>query len=95
VPKSQCEWKLHSTCINHTRACRYLIRECHIHTHTYQNYSRLSENNTLRVKSQSACENRPLPVEINLLRVEITLARVEITFVPVKITLRVEITHCV
>jgi hypothetical protein len=47
------------------------------------------ENHILRVKSHSACENRTLRVEINLLRVEITLVRVIITFVPVEITLRV------
>jgi hypothetical protein len=47
-------------------------------------------NATLRVKSNSACENRTLLVVINLVRVEITLVCVGITFVPVEITLRVE-----
>jgi hypothetical protein len=62
--------------------------ECHIHTYTCQNYSRVTGNHTLRVKSHSACVNRTLRVEINLVCVGIT-------FVPVEITLRVEITLCV
>jgi hypothetical protein len=53
----------------------------HIHTHTCQNYSRVSGNRTLRL-------------EVNLVRVEITLVRVRITFVPIEITLRVEIILC-
>jgi hypothetical protein len=67
-----------------------------------QNYSRVSGNHTLRVKSQSVCGNRTLRVEINLVRVEITLVRVGITFVrfgitfvPVEITIHVESTLCV
>jgi hypothetical protein len=75
MSKSQCVWKLHSACINHTRARRYHTRESHIHTHACQNYSRVSGNLTLRVKSHSACDNRTLHVEINLVRVEITLIR--------------------
>jgi hypothetical protein len=43
----------------------------------------------MRVKSDSACGNRTLRVEVNLVRIEITLVRVGITFGPVKITLRV------
>jgi hypothetical protein len=57
--------------------------------------SRVCENQTLHVKSHSACVNRILRVEINLVRVEITIVCVVITFVPVEITLRVEITLCV
>jgi hypothetical protein len=76
---------------------------CHIHTHTCQNYSRVSENYTLRVKSHSACGNRNLRVEINLMRAEITLVRVVISIVRVVLTLvsviitliRVKITLCV
>jgi hypothetical protein len=52
-------WELHSACINHTR-------ECHIKTHTCQNYSRVSRNHTLRV-------------EINHVLFKITLVRVGIT----------------
>jgi hypothetical protein len=59
----------------------------------------VSGNHNLRVKQRSACGNRTLRVEINLVHVEITLVRVEITlvrvgitFMPVKITLRAEIT---
>jgi hypothetical protein len=79
VSKSQCVWKLHSACINHTRACRYHTHDCHIHTHTCQNYSHVSGNYTLRVKLYSACGNRSLRVEINLVRVEITFVRVVIS----------------
>jgi hypothetical protein len=43
------------------------------------NYSCVSETQSLRVKSHSACENRSLSVEIILVRGEITLERVEIT----------------
>jgi hypothetical protein len=82
VTKSQCMWKLHSMCINHT----------HIYTHRCQNYSRVSGNHTLRVKSHSVCGDRSLRVEINLVHVEITLLSIGITFVPVETTLRVEIT---
>jgi hypothetical protein len=57
-------------------------------------YSRVCKNQTMRVKSHSACGYRFLRVEINLVRVEITLVRVLITFMPVEITLRVEITLC-
>jgi hypothetical protein len=71
---------------NFTCACRYQTRECQIHTHTCQNYFRVSGNYTLRVNSHSACGIRTLRVEINLVRVGIT-------FVPVEITPRVEITH--
>jgi hypothetical protein len=56
--------------------------------HSCQNYSRVRQNHNMRVKSHSACENRTLSVEINLVRVEIT-------FGPVDITLCVEITLCV
>jgi hypothetical protein len=80
-------WKFHFACINYTHAFRYHTGEYHIHTHTCQNYSRASGNHTLRVKSHSACGNRTLHVEINLMRVEITLVRVEITLVRVEITL--------
>jgi hypothetical protein len=66
-------------CINHTRTFCYHTRECHIYTHTGQNYYRVSGNHTLRVKSHFACGNRNLRVEINLVRVEITLVRVETT----------------
>jgi hypothetical protein len=64
-----------------------------MHTHTCQNYSHVTGNHTackitLRVKSHSACVNRTLRVEINLVRVGIT-------FVPLEITLHVEITICV
>jgi hypothetical protein len=59
--------------------------------HTSQNYSRVSENYTVRVKSHSACENRTLRVDITL--VQSTVMRIAITFVPVEITQRVEITH--
>jgi hypothetical protein len=52
------------------------------------------ENHTLRVKSLSACSNRTLRVDINLVRVEITLVRVLITCMPVEITLRVEVALC-
>jgi hypothetical protein len=85
-------WKLHSACINHTRAYRYHTRDCHILTHSCQNYSRVSRNLTLRVKSPCSCGNRTMRVEINLVRVEITFVRVGITFVPVEITLHVGIT---
>jgi hypothetical protein len=95
MSKSQCVWKLHSACINHTRASRYYTCECQYYTHTCQNYSRMSENHTLRVKSLSACGRRSLRNENNLVRVEITLVHVGSTFVPVKITLRVEIILCV
>jgi hypothetical protein len=86
---------------NHTLACRHHTPECNIHTHTYQNYSRVCVNQTLRIKSHFACGNRALRVEINLVRVEIRLLRVIITFkrvvirlVSVIITLiRVKITH--
>jgi hypothetical protein len=88
-------WKLYSACINHTRACHYHSRECHINTYTCQNYSRVSINHTLRVKSHFTYENRTLCAGIDLVRVKITLMRVGITFVPVEITLRVEITLCV
>jgi hypothetical protein len=47
----------------------------------------------MRVKSQSACENRALRVNINLVRVEITLVPVVFTFMPVKITLYVWKSH--
>jgi hypothetical protein len=60
-----------------------------------QNYSHVSGNYTLRLKPHSACGNRTLRVEINLVRVEIILVRVGITFVPVEITLHVEMTLCV
>jgi hypothetical protein len=66
-------WKLHS-------ACRYQTRDCHIYTHTCQNYFRVW-------KPHSACGNHALRVEINLVRVEITLVRVGTTFVRVEITL--------
>jgi hypothetical protein len=59
--------------------------------HTSQNYSRVSENYTVRVKSHSAGENRTLRVDITL--VQSTVMRIAITFVPVEITQRVEITH--
>jgi hypothetical protein len=59
----------------------------------------VSGNPNLLVKQHSACGNRTLRVEINLVRVKITLVRVKITlvsvgitFMPVDITLRVEIT---
>jgi hypothetical protein len=68
--------------------------ECHIHTHTCQNYSRVSENHTLRVKSHSACGDCTLRVEINLVLVEITLVLFGTTLAPVEMTLRVEIIHC-
>jgi hypothetical protein len=85
VSKSEYVWKLHSACINHTR-------ECHIKSHTYQNYFRLRRNHTLREKSHSTCGNCTLRVGINRVRVEITLVRVEITLVRVVITfVRVEI----
>jgi hypothetical protein len=61
----------------------------------YQNYSRVSRNHTLRVKSDSACGIRALCVETNLVRVEITLVRVLISFVRFVVTLRVEIILCV
>jgi hypothetical protein len=94
---------------NHCFACPYHNRDYLIHTHTCQNYYRVSENYTLRVKSLSACDNRTLREEINLVRVEITLVRVvyilrvEITLVRVVITLvivkftriRVKIISCV
>jgi hypothetical protein len=51
-----CVWKSHSACINHTRICR----ECHIHTLTCQNYTRVCGNHNLRVKPHS--------VEITLVR---------------------------
>jgi hypothetical protein len=58
-----------------------------------QNYSRVSRNHTLRVKSHFACGSLTLRVETNLVRVEIILV---ITLVSVKITLVcVEITLCV
>jgi hypothetical protein len=44
-------------------------------------------DSNLGVKSHSACGNRTLRVEINLVRVEITLVHVVIIFVPVVITL--------
>jgi hypothetical protein len=81
--KTTVVWKLHSTSINHTRACRYHTCECHNHTHTCRNYSRVRGNHTLCLKTHSACINRTLRVEINLVRVEITLVRFGIIFVPV------------
>jgi hypothetical protein len=33
VSKSQCVWKLQFACINHTRACRYHIRESYPHAY--------------------------------------------------------------
>jgi hypothetical protein len=42
---------------NDPRACRYHTRECHIQMHTCQNYSRVSGNHTLHLKSHSACWN--------------------------------------
>jgi hypothetical protein len=80
MSKSQCVWKLHSASINHTQECRYYTHDCQIHMHSCQNYSRVSRYHTLRVKPHSACGNRTLRVEINLVRVEITLVRVGITF---------------
>jgi hypothetical protein len=71
--KLQCVWIIHCACINHTRACRYHTRECNIQTYTCQNYSRVSGNHTLRVKTHSANENRTLRFKFNLVRVEITL----------------------
>jgi hypothetical protein len=82
----------HSAYISHTRACRYLTHECHIHMHTYQIYSCVCENHTLRVKLHTACGNHTLRVKINLVRVKINLLHVVITFVVVEITLRVVIT---
>jgi hypothetical protein len=41
--------KSHLACINSTQTCRNHIRECQIHTHTFQNYSRVCKNHTLRV----------------------------------------------
>jgi hypothetical protein len=73
-------WKLQSACINHTRACRYQTRDFHIYTHTCQKYFRVW-------KPHSACGNRALRVEANLVRFEITLVRGVITFVRVEITL--------
>jgi hypothetical protein len=61
-------------------------------THTFHNYSLVSINHTLRVKSHSACGNRTLRVEINLVLIEITLVRVGITFLLVKNQLRLKIT---
>jgi hypothetical protein len=87
VSKSECVWKLNSACINHTHECQ---------TYTCQNYSRVSRNHILRVKSQSTCGNRTLCVEINLVRVKITLVRVGVTLMRVLITLIcVKITLCV
>jgi hypothetical protein len=61
--------------------------------HVYMSkLSRVSGYHSLRAKSHSACGNRTLHVEINLVRVEFTLVRVGITFVSVDLTLRVEIT---
>jgi hypothetical protein len=87
----------HSACKNHGQECRNHIRRVKIKMHverveitlvsvkftphTCQNYCRVCENLTLRVKSYSACGNRTLCEEINLVRVEITLVRVVITFV--------------
>jgi hypothetical protein len=51
-----------------------------------QNYSRVSENLTLRVKPHFACGNRTLRVDIHFLRVEITFVCVGITIVSVEIT---------
>jgi hypothetical protein len=87
ITKSQCVWKLHF-CVVIT-----LDSVCHIHTHTCQYYSCASGNHTLRVKSHSACRNRTLRAETNLLR---TFVRVVIIIVSVIITLiRVKITLCV
>jgi hypothetical protein len=81
------------------KLCVYKSHSCH--SHTCQNYSCVSGNHTLRVKSHFLCGNRTLRVEINLERVQITLGRVEITlvcfgikFMPVEVILRVEITLC-
>jgi hypothetical protein len=62
--------------------------------HMCQNFSRVSGNHTLSVKSLSACENRTLRVEIDLVRDKTTVVRARITFVLVLITLHVEITLC-
>jgi hypothetical protein len=68
-----CVKKLHSACRNQTGVCRNQSRDCKILTHTCQTYSRVSRNHTLRVKSNSACENLTRCVETNLVRVDITL----------------------
>jgi hypothetical protein len=80
--------------------CRYHTRECHFHTHTWQNYFRVSGNHTLRVKSHSAfqnysrvCRKHTLRVKSHsacgnlILGVESNLVSVEITLVRVEITL--------
>jgi hypothetical protein len=55
--------------------------------HTFQNYTRVSGNHTLRVKSHSACGNSTLHVEINLVRVEFTFVSVIITLIRLEIPL--------
>jgi hypothetical protein len=54
-----CVYKLHSACVNHTRACRN-------HTGKCQNYSRVCRKHTQRVKSDFACGNCTLHVETNI-----------------------------
>jgi hypothetical protein len=58
--------------ITYTRASRNHTRECHIHTY-------VSKLLSCEWKPHSACGNRTLRVEINLVRVEVTLVRVKIT----------------
>jgi hypothetical protein len=55
----------------------------------------VSGKHTLHVKSHSACRNRTMGVEINLVRVEIPLVRVGITFMLAESTLHVKIKLCV
>jgi hypothetical protein len=57
------------------------------HAYVSKLLSRVCENHTLHVKSQSACGNRTLRVEINLMRLVITFERVVITLIRVKIAL--------
>jgi hypothetical protein len=91
-------YKLHSACVNLTRACVITLVSVYI-SHSackitlcrwkLQKKSRACHNHI------HTCQNHTLRVEFTLVRVEITVASVVITFVHVKVSLRVEITLCI